>query len=235
MRPTTPARINKEKYKKSLIKQHPIVKMVKRKSFKTVRRLLPIKDMKEMVNKLELDAGSRKINLVNLIKAIFYSVVINNSSSSRSIAKVGTTAPGRAFSGLSPVSHVAILDRLNWYDEEKLDAMICKILDGINAATKRTGIDSFKVRIIDGTSLAFSYNRTKKELPRMGKNKIINDGKVPSKALLKVGITVQGGTFIPLDWKFTDDHDDNDSIVAVIISSVLIILITVMINISKLT
>lgn len=183
--------------------------MIKRKQFKNARQLLPIKLISEMVMKLELDANSRKIKFINLFRAIFYSVIVKNNSHSRSIANVGNTMTGKIFSQLPPVSHVAILDRLNVYDEEKLDALVSQVLGGINTGINLKGRDTHKVKIIDGTSIVLSYSRTKDELQKLGKNKIVLEEKVPSKALLKLGLMCQAGSFVPLDWKFSSDYDDN--------------------------
>jgi hypothetical protein len=209
MKKQKPARILNTQFKKSLTTQTIIAKMIKKKSFKTVRQLLPLKEIQKMVNNLELDAHSRKIKFINLFRAIFYSIVVKNNPYSRSIANVGKTMAGQMFSGLLPVSHVAILDRLNVYDEEKMDALTSQILDGINAGTNRKAKDSSKVKIIDGTSIALSYSRTRDELPPLGKNKLSSEEKIPSKSLLKLGLTIQAGTFIPLDWQFSESYDDN--------------------------
>ena len=209
MKKQNPARISNSKQKKFLTAQDKIAKMIKRKSFKNVRQLIPMKEFNKMVNRLELDHNSRKIGFTSLFRAIFYSTIVKNNTASRSIASVGKTKTGQIFSRLPPVSHVAILNRLNKYDETKIDALISQLLGGINTGIHLGGRDNKKVKVIDGTSIALSFSRTKDELPKLGKNKKTLEEKIPTKSLLKLGLTMQAGSFIPLDWQFSDDYDDN--------------------------
>ena len=108
----SPALTSNFTFKELLFPQNAIVKMMKRKPFKTSRQLLPLKNIQKAVDKLDLDKGKKKISFVNLLRAIFYSITVKNSGNSRSIASVGKTKQGKLFSQLPPVSHVAVLDRL---------------------------------------------------------------------------------------------------------------------------
>ena len=127
----SPALTSNSKFKELLFPQNKIVKMMKRNSFKAVRQLLPLKDIQKTVDKLGLDKRKKKIGFVNLVKAIFYSITVKNNGTSRSISSVGKRKQGKLFSQLPPVSHVAVLERLNNYDEEKMDAMLNQISLGI--------------------------------------------------------------------------------------------------------
>lgn len=209
MKQIPPALTSKTKFKDLLFPQKTIVNMMKRKAFKTARQLIPHKIMQETIKNLGLDKNKKKIYFLNLFKAIFYSITVKKSSFSRSIATVGKRKAGQMFSGLKPVSHVAILNALNSYEEEKIDALMCQINLGTNAATDFYSQASSKVNVLDGTTFLFSASRTGDELPKAGSGGSGKSNTDSPKTMMKLGLVISSGTYVPVDWQFSTDYDDN--------------------------
>ena len=205
----SPALTSNSKFKELLFPQNKIVKMMKRNSFKAVRQLLPLKDIQKTVDKLGLDKRKKKIGFVNLVKAIFYSITVKNNGTSRSISSVGKRKQGKLFSQLPPVSHVAILDRLNNYDEEKVDALLNQISLGIDEATNHNSKITSKVRVLDGSTFSLSFSRTGDELPKVGSGGTGKSSAGSSKSMMKLGLVSTASNFIAINWQFSDDYDDN--------------------------
>ncbi|MFV2016832.1 MAG: hypothetical protein ACC656_15475, partial [Candidatus Heimdallarchaeota archaeon] len=195
--------------KELLFPQNTIVKMMKRKPFKTARQLLPLKDIQKAVDELGLDKGKKKIGFVNLLKAIFYSIIVKNNGSSRSIASVGNRTQGKLFSQLPPVSHVAVLDRLQSYDEEKMDALLNQISRGIDEGTNCYSRITSKLKVLDGSTFSLSFSRTGDELPKIGSGGAGKSSDGSTKSLMKLGLVSSASNFIAINWQFSDDYDDN--------------------------
>lgn len=199
----SPALTSNLKFKDVLFPQNRIVRMIKKNSFKSARQLIPHREIQATVDKLELDKKVQKLHFLKLFKAIFYSTVVKNNGFSRSIASVGQTRLGHKFTGLNAVSHVAIINRLNAYDEEKLDAMLSQINRGCNSATLRNSQVTAKLYVIDGTTFTFPMSRVKDQLPKSGRKL------GATKGMMKMGLTINPGNMVPFDWQFSTDYDDN--------------------------
>ena len=206
---TLPALIQNQKLKKLLFSQQTIAKMMKGNSFKTARQLFPQKQIQQSIDKLQLDKGKRKIGLLSLLKATFYGITVKNSNFSRGISDVGKSEAGKLFSRLPPVSHVAILQRLNSYDEEKLDALLNQIMLGSNVATNTYSQATSKVLVMDGSSITLSLSRTKDQLPKVGSSRSSKSSAKGAKSLMKLGVVISPRTFVPVNWQFSSDYDDN--------------------------
>ena len=200
MKTQAPASSSIRRYKQFMIAQKTIGKMVKRNSFRTARQLIPVKLLQESVDHLGLDKFSKKINLINLFKAAFFSVTVKNSSFSRSIASVGKRRQGLLFSQLPEVSHVSVIKRLQTYDEDKTDAILSQLCRGLQGLNSETQWNGERVRIIDGSTFSLSYSRTGDELPKISQSE---------KGLMKLGLVISAGSCIPIDWQFSTDYDDN--------------------------
>lgn len=209
MNKQVPARLSRLKFKKLLIRQSSISKMVRRNPFKYGRQILPIKEINQVVKQLGLDYNVKKIKFSNLFRSIFHAIVVKKNSYSRVIASSAKSLIGKKFSQLGQVSHVAILDRFNSYDEEKVDALIAQILSGFDQGARKNSQDTAKVRIIDGTSFALSYSRVKDEFLPIGPGRKQVSTKKTYKGIMKLGLCIQAGNFMPLDWRFSDEYDDN--------------------------
>lgn len=208
----TPARISHLNFMESLVHRSSITQMVRRKPFKYGRQILPIKEINKVVKQLDLDNNAKKIKFTNLFRSIFYALVVKRNSYSRTIASSSKSMIAQKFSQLGQVSHVAVLDRLNQYDEEKMDALMVHILSKLENGVRRTSQDTDRIRIIDGTSFALSYSRVKDEFLPMGpakKAEPVTKQRKINKGLMKLGLVVQAGNFIPIDWRFCDEYDDN--------------------------
>ncbi|MDH5647141.1 MAG: hypothetical protein OEZ01_14110 [Candidatus Heimdallarchaeota archaeon] len=61
------------------------------------------------------------------------------------------------------MSHVSVLERLNNYDEERVDALLSQISLAIDNATNHKSRTTSKIRVLDvldGSTFSLSFSRT---------------------------------------------------------------------------